>query len=144
MKECARRGDQSWLSLASQAASLRTQLPRHVGIQLENSETGRLTFYNSSAHLCPNSTLWPPTLYCYKMVCFHDRLYDSFFVKWPKCSEIETIEPIKAPNTTIAEFANTIGPEEMAHNEPSHLDLPCLPYSPYIFNRIQFEMFFFF
>ena len=32
-----------------------------------------------------------------------------------------------APNTTIAEFANTVDPDEMAHNEPSHLDLQCLP-----------------
>ena len=34
---------------------------------------------------------------------------------------------LKAPNTTIAEFANTVDPDEMAHNEPSHLDLQCLP-----------------
>ena len=41
------------------------------------------------------------------------------------------------PNTTIAEFsntvnpdekafANTVDPDETAHNEPSHLDLQCL------------------
>ena len=35
----------------------------------------------------------------------------------------------KAPNTTIAEFANAVDPDETAHNEPSHLDLKCLPYS---------------
>ena len=35
----------------------------------------------------------------------------------------------KAPNTTIAEFANTADPDETAHNEPSHLDLQCLPSS---------------
>ena len=35
----------------------------------------------------------------------------------------------KAPNTLIAEFANTVDPDEMAHNEPSHLDLQCLPSS---------------
>ena len=35
----------------------------------------------------------------------------------------------KAPNTTIAEFANTVDPDEMAHIEPSHLDLQCLPSS---------------
>ena len=34
----------------------------------------------------------------------------------------------KAPNTT-AEFANTVDPDETAHNEPSHLDLQCLPSS---------------
>ena len=32
----------------------------------------------------------------------------------------------KAQNTTIAEFANTVDPDERAHNEPSHLDLLCL------------------
>ena len=36
---------------------------------------------------------------------------------------------LKAPNTTIAEFANTVDPDETAHNEPSHLDLQCLSYS---------------
>ena len=36
---------------------------------------------------------------------------------------------LKAQNTTIAEFANTADPDEMAHNEPSHLDLQCLPSS---------------
>ena len=35
----------------------------------------------------------------------------------------------KASNTTIAEFANTVDPVEMAHNEPSHQDLQCLPSS---------------
>ena len=36
----------------------------------------------------------------------------------------------KEPNTTIAEFANTVDPDEMAHNELSHLDLlQCLPSS---------------
>ena len=33
----------------------------------------------------------------------------------------------KAQNTTKAEFANTADPDETAHNEPSHLDLRCLP-----------------
>ena len=36
---------------------------------------------------------------------------------------------LKAPNTTIAEFTNTVDPDEMAHNELSHLDLQCLPSS---------------
>ena len=34
-----------------------------------------------------------------------------------------------APNITIAEFANTVDPDERAHNEPSHQDLQCLPSS---------------
>ena len=33
---------------------------------------------------------------------------------------------LKAPNTTKAEFANSVDPDEMAHNEVSHLDLQCL------------------
>ena len=46
------------------------------------------------------------------------------------------------PNTRRAEFANTVDPDEMAHNEPSHLDLQCLPSSPLIFNiiHVQFEL----
>ena len=36
---------------------------------------------------------------------------------------------LKAPNTTIAEFAYTVDPDETAHDEPSHLDLQCLPSS---------------
>ena len=35
----------------------------------------------------------------------------------------------KAPNTTIAKFAKTVDPDETAHNEPSHPDLQCLPFS---------------
>ena len=35
----------------------------------------------------------------------------------------------KALNTTIAEFENTVDPDETAHNEPSHLDLQFLPSS---------------
>ena len=34
---------------------------------------------------------------------------------------------LKVPNTTIAEFANTVDPDATALNEPSHLDLQCLP-----------------
>ena len=34
---------------------------------------------------------------------------------------------VKGPKTTIAECANTADPDETAHNEPSHLDLQCLP-----------------
>ena len=30
-------------------------------------------------------------------------------------------------DTKIAEFANSIDLDEVAHNEPSHLDLHCLP-----------------
>ena len=40
------------------------------------------------------------------------------------------------PNTTIADFANTVDPDETAHN--SHQDLQCLPSSLLFFNIIQF------
>ena len=39
-----------------------------------------------------------------------------------------------------SEFANTVDLDETAHNEPSHLDLQCLPSSPLICNKIQFEL----
>ena len=42
--------------------------------------------------------------------------------------------------TTKTEFANTVDPDEMAHNEQSHLDLQCLTSSPLIFNMILFEL----
>ena len=44
----------------------------------------------------------------------------------PHCNLVLTL---KVPNTTIAEFANTADSDETAHNEPSHLDLQCLPSS---------------
>ena len=47
---------------------------------------------------------------------------------------------LKAPNTTKAEFANTVDQDETAHDELSHLDLHCLLSSPSIFNIIQFEL----
>ena len=40
-----------------------------------------------------------------------------------------------APNTTKAEFANTVDP-----NETAHLDLQYLPSCPLIFDIIQFEL----
>ena len=38
----------------------------------------------------------------------------------------------KAPNTTIADFAKTVDPDETAH-----LDLQCLPSSLWFFNIIR-------
>ena len=38
---------------------------------------------------------------------------------------------LKAPNTAKAELANTVDPDDMAHNELSHLDTQCLLSSPY-------------
>ena len=68
-----------------------------------------------------------------------------------KCSELSHVhhgnisvqmKPLtrKAPNTTIAEFANTVDPDETAHNEPSHLDLQCLPSSLSFFKIVQFTL----
>ena len=47
---------------------------------------------------------------------------------------------LKAPDTTKADFANTVDPDETAHNEPSHQDQQCLPPSILIYNIIQFEL----
>ena len=33
------------------------------------------------------------------------------------------------PEMKIAEFSNSIDPDEVAHKEPPHLDLQCLPSS---------------
>ena len=37
----------------------------------------------------------------------------------------------------IDKFANKVTPEEVAHNEPSHIDLHCLPSSLPIMNMIR-------
>ena len=37
----------------------------------------------------------------------------------------------------IAEFANSVDPDEVAHYEPPHLDLHCLPSSLRILNMIR-------
>ena len=33
----------------------------------------------------------------------------------------------QSPKTKIVEFANNVDPDEVAHYEPPHLDLHCLP-----------------
>ena len=33
---------------------------------------------------------------------------------------------LKVPKTKLVEFANSVEPDEVAHNEPPHLDLHCL------------------
>ena len=33
------------------------------------------------------------------------------------------------PETKIAEFANSVDPDEVVHDEPPHLHLHCFPYS---------------
>ena len=43
---------------------------------------------------------------------------------------------LRGPATKIAEFANSIDLDEVAHNEPPHLHLHCLPSSLLILNMI--------
>ena len=43
---------------------------------------------------------------------------------------------LQVPVTKIAEFANSVDLDEVAHNEPPHLDLHFLPSSLCIFNMI--------
>ena len=40
----------------------------------------------------------------------------------------------------ILEFANSVDPDEVAHNEPPHLGLHCLPSS---LSNFQYDIFFF-
>ena len=47
---------------------------------------------------------------------------------------VRFILTLNLPNATIAEFANTVDPDETpnnkpSHNKPSHLDIQCLPSS---------------
>ena len=54
----------------------------------------------------------------------------GFLMVWLKLCVYNCINrnlTLKAPNTTIAKFAITADPDETAHNEPTHLDLQCLP-----------------
>ena len=43
----------------------------------------------------------------------------------------------------IAEFANSVDLDEVAHNEPPHLDLHCLPCCLQILNIIQLGIYIF-
>ena len=47
---------------------------------------------------------------------------------------------LKVQNTTIAEYAYTVDPDEMTHNEQSHLDLQCLTSSLRIFYIMQYTV----
>ena len=65
----------------------------------------------------------------------HEYLVIAYLFLFLRC-----ILTLNAPNTTKADFANTVDPEETAHNEPSHLDPQCLPLSILIYKIIQFEL----
>ena len=58
---------------------------------------------------------------------FSHQGHTKFFS--PETNKIKLI--LKAQNTTKAEFANTVDPDETAHNEPSYLDLQCLNFQSY-------------
>ena len=43
-----------------------------------------------------------------------------------KFFSIQDLLKFQVPETKV-EFANSVGPDEVAHNEPPHLNLLCLP-----------------
>ena len=47
-----------------------------------------------------------------------------------------TMQQQQQPVTKIAEFANSVDLDEVAHDEPPHLDLHCLPSGLWILNMI--------
>ena len=48
------------------------------------------------------------------------------YVQCQKTAAIYLKTP-EVPETKIVEFANSVDPDEVAHNEPPHLDLYCFP-----------------
>ena len=55
---------------------------------------------------------------------WHDYTADSYYLKHD--------DPLTLPVMKIAEFANSIDLDEVAHNEPPNQDLHCLPSSVWI------------
>ena len=62
------------------------------------------------------------------MQLFYFFLYLIFFFFFFFYDRLDSLT-IKVPETKTAEFANSVVLDEVAHNEPPHLDLPCLPSS---------------
>ena len=52
-------------------------------------------------------------------------------------SSEQTLLTLSVPETKIAEFANSVDLDEVAHNEPPHPDLHCLLSNLQILNMIQ-------
>ena len=52
------------------------------------------------------------------------RVGGGHLVAWTFCLHLGTLT-LSIPETKVAEFANSIDFDEMAHNEPPHLDLHC-------------------
>ena len=50
-----------------------------------------------------------------------------FWIK--QCIEVRRCLTFKVPEMKIVEFANGVDLDEVAHYEPPHLDLHCLPFS---------------
>ena len=50
-------------------------------------------------------------------------------VEFVRCIQNDTYIKCMISVTKIAEFANSVDLDEVAHNEPPHLDLHCLPSS---------------
>ena len=61
--------------------------------------------------------------------------------KWDTLSIYFTLKALKGK--LYMESANKIDPDEMAHNEPPHLDLPCLPSNLWILSMIWYGQNFF-
>ena len=51
-------------------------------------------------------------------------------------SEVHVFLILSLPETKIADFANSVDLDEVAHKEPPHLDLHCLPSSLCLLNII--------
>ena len=50
-------------------------------------------------------------------------------VKWRKIYRLYLVSAaLSALQTKTMSFANSVDPDETAHNEPSHQDLHCLPF----------------
>ena len=52
-----------------------------------------------------------------------------FLTKSVDCQNIKTEVDSLSTRAKIAEFANSVDLDEVAHDEPPHLDLHCLPSS---------------
>ena len=94
--------------------------------------------YSSILHVCQKIVVGEQSLECFKTVLIHigfilsDMLCNGL---WNLYSNIEH-ETQTLPVTKIAEFSNSVDLDEVAHHEPPHQDLHCLPSSLWILNMI--------
>ena len=63
----------------------------------------------------------------------------SLVKEWQKIYQVYIVPlTLSTLQTRTDTFANSVDPDEMAYNEPSHLDLHCLPFcSCFITNTLQ-------